>query len=204
MKNSQKLMLSLLCGVLCFALITCASGGGGGGAPAAGGDPVVGVWEFEANKDANDGGTATVTMNEVAGEIDGVAVTFQHCFGEVTDATKYGLIDITFTPDEDTLALLKTARAISIKMLGDGAPYIIEAPISTVTDWGFHRYTINTEAGVVQDHYIEMRMFMQPPWAQPVRFNRERLTSLRITTRNAAEGGLGPFDFTIMEISLIP
>lgn len=198
----KRTLLGILGLTLCVLILSCASGGGGGSAPA--GDPVLGNWEFTCNNDAGDGGTSTITMVEAQEEIDGRTVTTYRFHGAVTAATKYGVVDATLTPDEETLALLKTCKAISFKFLGDGRQYVVEAPISTVTDWGFHRYTIKTTPGEVEEHMIDMRFFQQPGWAQQVRFNRERLTSIRIQTVNAAEGGVGPYDFKVWDVTLYP
>ncbi len=201
---TKKVLFLILTGILAFSLVlSCASTGGGQSAEA-GGDPVLGVWEWQPEDDSNDKGTSTITMTEAEEVIDGQTVVTHTFSGEVTNATQYGLAQVTLTPDADTLALLRTAKAISFKMQADGRPYVIEAPISTVTDWGFHRYTIKTTAGAAEEFYIEMRMFMQPTWASPVRFNIERLTTLRIQTVNAAEGGTGPFEFKIWDVKLHP
>jgi len=202
MKNTKKALVLILCLVVSFAILSC----GSGGKPADTGpkDPVHGIWEFTANDDANDRGTSTIVMTVAEEVIDGETFTTYHFKGVVTNATQYGVVDATMTPDEETLDILKAARAISFKMLADGRNYVIEAPISTVTDWGFHRYTIKTEPGVVQEHMIDMRFFMQPAWASPVRFNRDRLTRIRIQTVNAAEGGMGPFEFKVWDVTLYP
>jgi len=205
MKNTKKALLSLLCVALCAVIFACASGGGGGGgAKAADSGPseISGKWKLEPHNDANDKGTSTIIMTEADEVINGVTVKTYKFKGVVTDAIRYGVVDATLTPDDETLEYLKAAKAISFKMLADGRPYVIEAPISTVTDWGFHRYTIKTTAGEVQEHNIQMRMFMQPAWATAVRFNQSRLTSIRIQTVNAAEGGLGPFEFKVWDIKL--
>lgn len=205
MKNVQKALVLILCGALCAVIISCGSTGGGGASGSK--EPIIGVWELSPNNDANDNGTSTIFMTIAEEEIDGEMKTTWHFAGEVTGAITYGVVDATLTPDEDTLAALKAldpGSVISFMMIGDGRDYIIEAPISTVTDWGFHRFKISTEPGVAMEHRIQMRFFMQPSWAQPVRFNRERLTSIRIQTVNAAEGGVGPFEFKVWDIKLFP
>jgi len=203
MKKTQKALIFILCGLVSVMILSCASSGGSKG-DAAPGAPVKGVWTLEANDDSGDGGSSTITMTTAEEVIDGQTFTTYHFKGQVTDKTRYGLVDVTMKPDEDTLAVLKTCRSISFKMLADGRPYVIEAPISTVTDWGFHRYTVRTSAGEVEEHMIDMRFFMQPSWANAVRFNRERLTSIRIQTVNAAEGGVGPYEFKVWDITLHP
>ncbi|MDR0302264.1 MAG: CIA30 family protein [Treponema sp.] len=201
MKNSKKVLLALMCVAFCVVILACASSGGGGAAASGPSVGVLGVWELEPANDANDKGSSTITMTTAEEEIDGETVTTYHFKGVVTDQTKYGLCQVTIKPDEDTLAQLRSAKAISFKMLADGRPYVVEAPTALVTDWGFHRYTVKTEpAGEVHDFKIEMRFFMQPAWATAVRFYPNRLESIRIQTVNAAEGGTGPFEFKIWDI----
>jgi Complex I intermediate-associated protein 30 (CIA30). len=208
MKNSTKVLLSLLCVALCAFIFACASGGssssgGSGGAAASGpSEGFLGKWTYEESADAGDGGSSTITKTEANETIDGVAVKTYKFKGNVTDKAKYGLAQVEIKPDAETLALFKTAKAISFKMLADGRPYVIEAPISTVTDWGFHRFTVRTNPGEVQEHTIQMRMFMQPAWASVVKFNQQRLTMLRIQTVNAAEGGVGPFEFKVWDLKI--
>jgi len=205
MKNSTKVWLYLLCVALCAVVFACASGGSGGdgkAAAAAGPSEFLGKWTFEESADANDGGTSTITKTEAEEVINGVTVKTYKFKGVVTDKAKYGLAQVEIKPDEETLALFKTAKAISFKMQADGRPYVVEAPISTVTDWGFHRFTVKTIPGEIQEHNIQMRMFMQPAWATAVRFNQSRLTMLRIQTVNAAEGGVGPFEFKVWDFKV--
>ena len=204
MKNTKKVLFCLLCAALCAVIFACASGGGGGGAAAAAGpSEAPAVFTFEALDDSNDKGTSTITMTTAEETIDGVKYQTWSFKGNVTSKYQYGLATVALTPDEATLALLKTAKAISFKMLTkDGRSYKVEAPISTVKDWGFHCFTVKNEANQVAEHKIEMRMFMQPSWAAAVRFNRDRLEMLRIQTINAAEGGVGPFEFKVWDFKV--
>jgi len=201
MKNSKKVLLSLVFAAFCAVIFACASGGGGAAA-SAGPSEYLGTWTYEPSADANDGGTSKITKTEAEEVIDGVTVKTYTFKGEVTDKAKYGLAQVEIKPDEETLELFKTAKAISFKMKADGRPYVVEAPISTVTDWGFHRFTVRTNPGEVHEFNIQMRMFMQPAWATTVRFNQTRLTMLRLQTVNAAEGGVGPFEFKIWDLKV--
>jgi hypothetical protein len=208
MKKSTKVLLSMLCVAFCALIFACASGGGGGGsAPkaAASSEPVAAVFAVVPHDDTDDKGSSTMVMTVADEVIDGVTYKTWKFKGEVTDKIQYGVVDAGLTPDEATLELLKTAKSISFKILTvDGRTYNVEAPISTVTDWGFHRYPVKTEANVAQEVKIDMRMFMQPAWATPVRFNQTRLTRFRIQTLNAAEGGKGPYEFKIWDFKVYP
>jgi len=206
MKNMKKAVLFILCMAFSVIIFACASGGGGGdGGKAADAVPAEfsGNWKLEPHDDSNDKGTSKITMTVADEVIDGKTVKTYKFKGEVTKAIQYGVVDATLTPDDDTLAYLRTnAKGISFKMVADGKTYVVEAPTTDVKDWGFHRYTVKTEPGAVQEVNIQMRMFMQPAWATAVRFYQSHLSSIRIQTQNATEGGLGPFEFKIWDIKL--
>jgi len=203
MKNSKKLLLSLLGVALCAVIFACASSVSGGGADLKPAEGVPAVFKVEPHDDSDDKGSSTMFMTVAEEVIDGQKFTTYSFKGEVTNKIQYGVVDAGLTPDDETLARMKTAKAISFKILTkDGRTYNVEAPLSTVTDWGFHRYTVKTVANEVQDVYIEMRMFMQPSWASAVKFNKERLTKFRIQTLNAAEGGMGPYEFKFWDFKI--
>jgi len=206
MKNMKKALLSLICAAFCVVIFACASGGGSGGGAAASSAPSVGVpanFKVEPHDDSNDKGTSTMAMTVAEEVIDGVKYTTYKFKGEVTNKIQYGVVDAGLTPDDETLARLKTAKAISFKMVTtDGRTYNVEAPLSTVKDWGFHRFPVKNVANEVAEHKIEMRMFMQPAWASGVRFDQQRLTMLRIQSLNAAEGGMGPYEFKVWDFKL--
>jgi len=194
-------------GVLCrnFCLRFKRRSSGGGKAAPASSEPVAAVFTIEPNDDSNDNGSSTMIMTVADEVIDGVTYKTYKFKGEITDKIRYGVCDASLTPDDATLALLKTCKAISFKMVTtDGKTYNVEAPISTVQDWGFHRYTVRTVANEVKDVKIEMRMFMQPSWATTIKFTQSRLTKLRIQTLNAAEGGLGPYEFKVWDFKIYP
>ena len=64
MKNSMKLVFSVLCVALCAVALSCASSGGGGGASAATGETVPYVGEWEGYTDVNDGGDSTIEVEK--------------------------------------------------------------------------------------------------------------------------------------------
>jgi hypothetical protein len=201
-----KVLVVLLCGLFCIGIVACGSSGGGGGAqPAAeAGQVIAGNWTWEETTSGKaDGDTSTCTMVVAEEVIDGETFTTYSFSGEVNSGTQYGLAEWKMTPaDEETLELLHAAKSISFKMLGDGRPYNVEIPISTVTDWGFHYRPIYTEAGQVQEHNIIFRGILQPPWAADVRFNQTRVTNIFVKTKNAAEGGLGPYSVKMWDLKL--
>jgi hypothetical protein len=205
MKNSKKVCLLALFVAFCVVVFSCGSSGGGksNDADTVRGEGVLGNFKVEPHDDTDDKGTSSMVMTVAEEIIDGVKYTTYKFKGTVTNKIQYGVVDASLTPDEETLARLKTAKAISLKMLTtDGRTYNLEVPLSTVTDWGFHRFRINTVANEVEEHYVEMRMFMQPSWAQTVTFNKNRITKLRIQSLNAAEGGTGPYEFKFWDFRI--
>jgi len=207
MKNMKKALFSLLCVAFCVVIFACASGGGSsGGGAAASSAPSEGVpanFKVEPHDDSDDKGTSTMVMTVAEEVIGGVKYTTWKFKGEVTNKIQYGVVDAGLTPDDETLARLKTAKAISFKMLTtDGRTYNVEAPLSTVKDWGFHRFPVKNVANEATEHMIQMRMFMQPAWASGVKFDQQRLTKLRIQSLNAAEGGMGPYEFKVWDFKI--
>lgn len=208
MKKAQKSLFFVLFVALSVVILGCGTSGGGGGGGASGG-PISGVWEVTVEDDKNDGGNSTVRLVTAEETIDGQTFTTYTVTGTVGNTARGygGVVTATLTPDADTLAAiskLSPTGAFSFKFQGDGKTYIVEAPISTVTDWGFHRFTVKTEPNVVSDQNIQMRMFIQPAWATEVRFNRERITSFRIATQSTTDGGEGPFTIKFWDIKIIP
>jgi len=172
---------------------------GGGSA----GEVVAGTWTWVAKTpaDKDDGDTSVCVLVEADEEIDGQMVHTYSLSGTVTNAIQYGLAECDILPDEATLELLKTCKAVSFKVTGDGRRYMFEAPISTVKDWGFHVYNFDTGPDTTE-YVIQMRMFMQPSWAQSVLFNQSRIQKFIFKTKNAAEGGIGDFSAKMWDLKL--
>ncbi|MDR0442503.1 MAG: CIA30 family protein [Treponema sp.] len=184
-----------VCLMLSFVFVfSCASGGGG--AAQVTGELFPGTWEWEVENDANDGGTSTIEMIDNG---DG-SRTFK---GTVTNKYQYGMGSVTLKPDAATLEKLKVAKAIKFKMQSvEGKAYIAEACLSSVTDWGFHQRILRTNPGEAMDFHLQFKSFIQPPWGTQKRFNTELLTHIRILTKNAAEGGLGDYEFKVWDFAL--
>jgi len=203
MKNSKKVCVLALVVVFCAVVFSCGSSGGAAKAEPEKSVGVLGNFKVEPHDDSDDKGTSTMFMTVAEEEIDGVKCTTYTFKGTVTDKIKYGVVDASLTPDDETLARIKTAKAVSFKMLTtDGRTYNLEVPISTVKDWGFHRFPVKTIANEAEEHYIEMRMFMQPSWAELAKFDKNRITKFRIQSLNAAEGGMGPYEFKFWDFKI--
>jgi len=204
----KKAVFSIFCVVLCVAVFSCASGGGSSSSGSGSGSELVGqvvpgtwTWQPQMPADKDNGDTSTCILEEADEVIDGETVHVYNLSGTITNANQYGLAECFITPDDETLELLKTCKAVSFKVKGDGKRYQIEAPISTVRDWGFHTYFFDT-SDETAEYVVQMRMFMQPSWAEATRFNQTRITKFIFKTRNAAEGGVGDFSAKIWDLKL--
>ena len=200
----RKAVLSILCAVFCIVVLSCASGGGsGGGGSESTGQIIPGAWSWEAKTpaDKTDGDQSICRLVQADEVINGETVHTYSLSGTVSAAIQYGVAECEIIPDEATLELLKTAKAVSFKVKGDGKKYQFEAPISTVRDWGFHVYLFDATEEETE-YVIQMRMFMQPAWAEAVRFNQTRITKFIFKTKNATEGGPGDFSLKMWDLKL--
>ena len=197
MKITKKALLPILCGMLCFALLACATGGGGGGGAAADGFgpgvPVSGLWVDYT--DDNDGGDSTVSMEET--EVDGVpALRFT---GNVTTRFQYGFVGWALQPDEETLELLKNARAISFMTKGDGKRQTVKYRISSVRDHAHFEFHFVAEEEPTRVE-VPIRFFQQPSWGTPARMNQDNAEDISWQTHESWRPGT--FDVTIWDVRI--
>jgi len=203
MKKAQKTLLLVLCVALCAAfgaiLLSCASSGGSKAAATDGfgeGVPIVGEWE--AFTDVNDGGDSTVTMEVI--EVDGMpAWKFT---GNVTTKFQYGFVGWQLVPDADTLELLKTAKAISFRFVGDGKRQTVKYRISSVKDHAHYEYHFFGDAGVPERIEVPMRFFQQPSWGSPARMNQANVEDISWQTHESWRPGT--FEITIWDVRVHP
>jgi len=201
MKNFKKLFVIILCGMLSAFIFSCGSTGGAAASDGFGeGVPYAGEWE--PFTDENDKGNSTVKMEVV--EMDGMpAYRFT---GNVTTQFQYGFVGWQIVPDEATMALLKTARAISFKFVGDGKRQTIKYRISSVTDHAHFEYHFFGDAGVPERVEVPLRFFMQPSWGSPARMNQNNVTDVSFQTHESwrVAGSSTPFEITIWDLRVHP
>jgi len=198
MKKTQKALVLVLCGLLCAAIISC---GTGGGARADDGDLGPGVpyvaTSVDAFNDASDGGTSTIAIEEI--EIDGMVA--YRITGNVTTSFQWGFVGWQFTPDEATLELLKTARAISFRHRGDGQRQTVKFRLSTIRDYAHYEFHFAGEPGEAEQTQVTirpMRMFQQPSWGTPARFNQDRVEDVSFQSHESWRPG--SFEITIWDL----
>lgn len=195
MKITKKALFLALCGVLCVTVFSCVSGGQStdGFGP---GIPVTGVWS--AFVDDNNGGSSRVTMTEV--EMEGMKA--YRFVGNTTTQYQYGFVGWVITPDEETLANLKKARALSFKFVSDGKRQSFKYRISSVRDYADHEYHFAGEAGVVERLEVPIRFFQQPSWGTPVRLNQDNVVDIAWQTHESWRPG--NFEITIWDVRVHP
>jgi hypothetical protein len=166
MKNTQKALVLTLCGVLCAVLVigSCATGGGNPRSMQGLGAGTLAVGEWFAYNDAEDKGSSTAVLTSAEEVIDGSTVTVYTIKGNVTTQFQYGFAGWGIEPDEATLNLIKTAKALSFTILGDGKRYAIKFKTSDVKDYAYHEYLFNTEPGEWLTVEVPIGFFMQPSW----------------------------------------
>jgi len=184
MKYLKKVSLFVFGIAFCIAILSCAGMGGGSKAPVL----ATGEW-MVYNDRASDGGSSISTLVEAEEVIDGETVTTYSVSGNVTTQFVYGFAGWGIDADEETLERFKTAKALSFKILGDGKRYTIKYKIETVTDYCYHEYTFETEAGKVLTIEVPMMFFMQPSWGTSVRFNPALVTGVEWQTHESWRPG---------------
>jgi hypothetical protein len=197
MKNTQKALIILLCGALCAVFLSCATSGGASTEEGYGpGVPYVGDLEFW--DDGNDKGNSTIKVEQLTME----GMPAWRFTGNVTTRFQYGYVGWAFAPDANTLELLKTARAISFKFVGDGKRQTVKYRISTVKDHAYHEYHFFGEPGKAERLEVPIKMFMQPSWGQGVRLNQANVTDVSWQTHESWRPGT--FEITIWDLRVHP
>jgi hypothetical protein len=168
MKNTRKSCLFVLFVMFCIAVLSC---GSSGGAKSDGfGTPTLATGEWMSyNDQEGDGGSSTSKIESAEETINGKTVMVHHVTGNVTTKFQYGFAGWGLNADDATLSLLKTCKAVSFWILGDGKRYTIKFKTGGISDYGYFEYSFNTEAGEAQYFEVPVNYFMQPSWATPVR-----------------------------------
>ncbi|MCL2210977.1 MAG: CIA30 family protein [Treponema sp.] len=158
--------------------------------------PVLATGEWSAYNDTSDNGTSTATIRKAEETINGENVTVYYISGNVTTKFQYGFAGWTLDPDEATLALYKSAKAISFWVLGDGKAYSVKFKTSNVKDFGYLEYRFSTEPGEPVFIEVPIAYFMQPSWAQPVKKSPELVTGIEWQTHESwrKAGDVNPFE----------
>jgi hypothetical protein len=193
-----KVLLALLCGMLCIGIVSCGSTGGGGGAAKTSdglGEGISGSFEFRPFDDQDDnGGSSTNEMTE-ASVSNGTAYRFT---GAITNKYQYGFAGAQVVPTDDaTLEAIRTCTAFSFKIKGDGQRYAVKMPTSDIKDYAYYERVFPTEDGQEIEVVVQIKQLMQPSWGSFKKFNQGVADFIEFQTTH--NGKPGPFDFTIWD-----
>jgi len=192
MKNTQKALVLAFFGALCAVLLiaSCATGGGNPKSMEGLGTGTLAVGEWRAYNDLNDKGDSTSVLTSAEEVIDGQTVMVHTIKGNVTTKFQYGYSGWAIDPDEATLELIKTAKALSFTILGDGKRYSIKFKTSDVKDFAYHEYLFNTEPGEWVTFEVPIGFFIQPSWTgTPVRLKPENVIGVEWQTHESWRPG---------------
>jgi len=181
MKNTKMVMVLILC-MTFFFVFSCASSGEGGSGLGPG---VLATGEWMVYNDENDKGDSSAELAILEEERNGEKVTVYHVKGNVTTKFQYGFAGWGINSDEETLERLKTCKAVSFWIEGDGQTYSIKFKTSNITDYGYFEYRFNTEKGVPLLIEVPVGFFMQPSWAATARRNLGLCTGVEWQTHES-------------------
>lgn len=152
--------------------------------------------EWVTFNDEGDKGSSTAEIRSVEETIDGEKVMVHYIKGNVTNKFQYGFAGWGLDPDDATLALYKTAKAVSFWILGDGKAYSIKYKTSNVKDYGYKEFRFNTEPGTPVYVEVPMYLFQSPSWAAAVPMKQELVTGIEWQTHESwrKPGNSNPFE----------
>jgi hypothetical protein len=187
--KKAKIVSIILCGALLALVFSCATSGG----------KVVaydGIWDWQTDNDASNGGTSTITMTE--GKEEGV--TAYSFAGTITNEYQYGDVYVKVYPGGDTLDILKTFTAISFKIKGDGDSYMIKVPTSNIKDYAYYQYSFDTVEGETKMIIVPVEYLMQASWGKSEIFDQSLAEWIEFQTTRS--GAPGPYEFKLWDLKL--
>jgi hypothetical protein len=190
-----------LAGAIFVLLVSCAStGGSSGGTEESAG--IAGAWAWGSFTDAANGGTSKIRLIENIEQIDGEPLMTYSMDGEITSQYQYGYAGWYAIPDESTLELLKTARAFTFKVEGDGNAYDVMFCTADISDSAHYRTTFNTRKDQVTVVTVRVGQLVQPAdWGIKKPFNQDMATQIQFQTTN--NGRPGTFKVKIYDLRII-
>jgi hypothetical protein len=203
-ENMKKVVLgaaAFLAGTIFVLLVSCAStGGSGGGNEESAG--VAGGWAWGGFTDAANGGTSKIRVIENIEQIDGEPLMTYSIDGEVSSQYQYGYAGWYAIPDEATLELLKTARAFSFKVEGDGNTYDVMFCTADISDAAYYRTAFNARKDQTTTVTVRTGQLAQPAdWGIKKPFNQDMATQIQFQTTN--NGKPGTFKVKIYDLRII-
>ncbi|MDR2743044.1 MAG: CIA30 family protein [Treponema sp.] len=191
-------MAAFFAGTVFVLLVSCASTGGAGGEDAG----VAGAWAWGSFTDAANGGTSKIKMIEAVEQIDGEPLMIYSIDGEITSQYQYGYVGWYAFPDDPTLELLKTAKAFTFKVEGDGNAYDVMFCTADISDAAYYRTTFTPRKDQVTTITVKVGQLAQPAdWGVKKPFNQDMATQIQFQTTNNGKPGI--FKVKIYDLRII-
>jgi len=185
MKNTQKALIILLCA----GIISCGTSGGSAKNPKSMeglGSGTLAVGRWFAFDDVNDKGDSTSVLTSKDEVVNGKTIPVHTIKGNVTTKFQYGFSGWGIEPDDATLNLIKTAKALSFMVYGDGKRYAVKFKTSDVKDYAYHEYLFNTEPGEWIQIEVPVGFFIQPSWTgEPKKLKPENVVGIEWQTHES-------------------
>jgi hypothetical protein len=97
--------------------------------------------------DKGNGGSSEIKMDSTMETIQGKEYPVSTITGKVTTKYQYGFIGVAVKPDPKMLELLKSAKGIKFKVIGDGRKYRVKVETSDITDFDHYGKEFATKKG---------------------------------------------------------
>jgi len=155
----------------------------------------IGPWEWTVFNDEANEGTSKINISNM----DEVITVYGN-IEPYTKKDKAGYVGWNITPDDTTLAKLKTATAISFKIRGDGRTYKIQLPTSDITDGNYYETTFATNRVSETTVTVNISDFARPKGGSSRAFNKQNIQNIQMMTLEGMRRG---FRLTISDLTLI-
>jgi len=156
------------------------------------------TWDWQVNGDESNGGSSTIVMTEETRE----GLPAYSFTGNITNQYEYGFVNVKLSPDDATLDLLKQAKAVSFRVLGDGDKYAVKIITSDVKDYAYFEYVFETLDGQPKTVIVPVDYLFQPSWGTSVGSRVKLDLAEKIEFQTTRNGSPGPYAFKLWDFRI--
>lgn len=132
--------------------------------------------------DKGNGGSSEIKMDSTMETIQGKEYPVSTITGKVTNKYQYGFIGVAVKPDPKMLELLKSAKGIKFKVIGDGQKYRVKVETSDITDFDHYGKEFATKKGEPVEITVPYSALVQEGWGAKKKFNLASILQLGFQT----------------------
>lgn len=125
--------------------------------------------------DTADRGSSVCRFKLSEENVNGKTVVMAVMTGTVTTQFKYGYAGMGAKPNPEILKLLRGAKGLKFRVIGDGSTYRFKAETSDVRDYDYFGQTFATEPGKEVEITILFETLQQEGWGQRLTFDPGRI-----------------------------